>query len=83
MRKLQPWERLVGGMRTIAGQGIVPRIYATGVAAAVVMAIEWGETDMSFGEVLTGHCELAPGGELMELCEERRGWLRREPGLIP
>jgi mannitol-1-phosphate/altronate dehydrogenase len=76
MRKLQPWERLVYSVRTIAKQGVVPEAYATGLAAAVVVARRTGETEMEFDRVLTDHCGLEPArdDELLELvgrCRER------------
>jgi len=82
MRKLEPWERLVGGLRTIAGQGIEPRIYAVGLAGAVLVAQREGETDMALGEVLTRHCELDAQGEsdLISLIEDRARWLEEEFG---
>ena len=80
MRKLLPWERLVTGVRTIAGQGLTPRIYATGVAAAIVTAQGAGETELSCHDVLAQHCGLRPGdeGDLIDLVRERREWLERE-----
>ncbi|MFO7958249.1 MAG: hypothetical protein R6X33_14275, partial [Candidatus Brocadiia bacterium] len=76
MRKLQPWERLVYSVRTIAKQGVVPEAYATGLAAAVVVARRTGETEMDFDRVLTDHCGLEPDrdADLLELvgrCRER------------
>jgi hypothetical protein len=80
MRKLQPWERLVGSVRTVAAEGIRPVLYATGLAAAVIMARRAGETDLSFREVLTRHCELDESSEeaLISLVEQRRDWLLSE-----
>ncbi len=69
MRKLQPWERLVYSLRTVAAEGILPEAYAQGLAAAVLVARSAGETDMGFDEVLTGHCHLDPeaDGDLLAL----------------
>ncbi len=74
VRKLQPWERLIYSLRTVAGQGIEPRAYATGVAAAVMIARRERETALSFGDVLTEHCGLEPeaDAELLSLIESRR-----------
>jgi len=74
MRKLLPWERLVYSVRTIVAQGILPQAYATGLAAAVVVARRTGETEMGFEEVLTEHCGLDPDAdaELLELVRRRR-----------
>jgi len=82
MRKLQPWERLVCGARTIAEQGISPRLFATGLAAAILVACGTGETDLSFRQVLSEHCGLHEGedGGLAELVEQRRLWLERDFG---
>ena len=82
MRKLEPWERLIGGVRTIASQGISPQVYMVGVAAAIVVARRAGETEMSFRDVLTRHCTLDEEKEadLIALAEGRRGWLRQEFG---
>ncbi|MBS3762647.1 MAG: hypothetical protein KGZ25_04995, partial [Planctomycetes bacterium] len=78
LRKLQPWERLIGGMRTIWEQGIEPRLYGIGVAAAVIRAVESGETEKTFRQVLEDHCDLADEPELVELCLEGRAWCGRE-----
>jgi len=77
IRKLEPWERLVGGVRTIAGQGLVPEIYATGLTAAIVVARRRGETELGFRDVLTRHCGLREDTEadLIELAQRRRRWL--------
>ena len=58
MRKLEPHERLVYSLRTVAGRGVEPAGYATGLAAAVRIARETGETELGFREVLTEHCGL-------------------------
>lgn len=58
MRKLEPGERLVHSLRTVAGQGIEPTAFATGLAAAVRIARQAGETDQGFRDVLTDHCGL-------------------------
>ena len=63
MRKLQPWERLVYSVRTVARQGIEPQAFATGLAAAVEVALRAGETKMSFDEVLAGWCQFDPDTE--------------------
>jgi mannitol-1-phosphate/altronate dehydrogenase len=77
MRKLEPRERLVYSLRTVADQGIEPRVYAGGVAAAVLVAQRTGETDMEFREFLTAHCGFVPSrdGPLLSLIESRRDWL--------
>jgi len=74
MRKLEPWERLVYGVRTVAEQGIEPGLYATGLAAAVLLARASGETDLGFREVLTGPCGFDPAKDagLISLIESRR-----------
>jgi len=80
MRKLQPWERLVCGVRGIAQQGIDPIVYATGLAAAVLIAIEREETALTFNEVLMQHCgfDKARDARLIKLARDRRTWLGRE-----
>jgi mannitol-1-phosphate/altronate dehydrogenase len=60
MRKLQPHERIVHATRTVAGQGVEPRTYALGLAAAVELAIQSGETDRDFDTVLAEHCGIEP-----------------------
>ena len=79
MRKLHPRERLISGLRGIAGQGIEPALYATGVAAAIMAARAGGETDMDLRQVLTDHCGLnqVTDADLIELVEQRRRWLVR------
>ena len=83
MRKLEPWERLVGGVRTIASQGIEPRLYTTGLAAAIVVARQTAETSLSFEEVLTRHCGLREDGDrdLLALAQDRLAWLEAEWGI--
>ena len=73
MRKLEPWERMVYGVRSVAQQGIQPQVYATGLAAGVIVARRQGETDMSFREVLTRHCGLSEEKEadLIALVQEK------------
>lgn len=82
MRKLEPWERLVSGVRAIAAQGIVPEVYMTGLAAAIVVARGAGETSLGFRHVLTEHCGLREDDEagLISLAEQRRAWLADEFG---
>jgi len=63
MRKLQPWERLVHSVRTVSEQGIEPVAFATGLAAAVEVAIRTGETELTFEEVLTDWCTFDPDCE--------------------
>jgi mannitol-1-phosphate/altronate dehydrogenase len=77
MRKLEPWERLVYSMRAVAAQGIEPTVFATGVAAAVLVAQRSGATRMSFAAVLTEHCGLDTGAEadLIDLVERCRSTL--------
>jgi mannitol-1-phosphate 5-dehydrogenase len=80
MRKLQPWERLVGSLRTVARQGIEPVMFATGIAAAILVARQREETQMDFHSILTQHCDLEEEEEtdLIELCEKRRRWVADE-----
>ena len=80
MTKLEPWERLVSGVRLIAAQGIAPEVYATTLAAAITVARSTGETSLSFREALTRHCGLSEEDEaaLIELAEDRRRWLAQE-----
>jgi len=80
MRKLEPWERFVGGARTIASQNISPQLYITGLVAAIVVAHQTGETALSFEEVLTKHCALREDteGGLIGLAHERLQWLQDE-----
>jgi mannitol-1-phosphate 5-dehydrogenase len=80
MRKLEPWERLISGLRGIAGQGIEPVFYATGVAAAIATAASTGATPLDVRRVLTDHCKLDARKEshLIELVEARHRWLREE-----
>ncbi len=81
MRKLEPLERLVTGVRGIAGCGIAPELYATTLAAAITVAHSMGETEMEFRQVLTDHCGFDPEGEadLIGLIEGRRDWLTHRP----
>jgi len=74
MRKLEPWERMVYGVRSVAQQGIQPQVYATGLAAGVVVARRQGETDMPFRDVLTRHCGLdeVEEADLIALIERNR-----------
>ncbi len=83
MRKLQPGERLVEGVRMIAAQGLSPQLYATGLVAAIAVARRTRATELSFHEVLRRHCGLREDEEadLIELAEDRRSWLGREFGL--
>ncbi len=78
MRKLQPWERMVYSVRTIAGQGVRPENAATGLAAGIEVAQRQGETDASFDEVLTDHCGFSEDedADLIELITEKRGELQ-------
>jgi len=71
MRKLEPNERLVYSVRTVAAQGLVPAAYARGLAAAVATARRNGETSLGLREVLTAHCGFDPDqdGGLIELVE--------------
>ena len=80
MTKLEPWERLVSGVRLIAAQGTAPEMYATTLAAAIIVARSASETSLSFREVLTRHCGLSETDEaaLVELTENRRRWLAQE-----
>jgi mannitol-1-phosphate/altronate dehydrogenase len=80
MRKLQPWERLVGSLRTVARQGIEPVMFATGIAAAILVGRRREETQMDFHSILTQHCDLdeESEAELIELCEKRRRWVADE-----
>jgi len=74
MRKLAPWERLVYSVRTVAAQGIEPMAFATGLAAAIIVARRAGETTLSFDAVLVEHCRFDPvaEGHLLRLVEDRR-----------
>jgi mannitol-1-phosphate/altronate dehydrogenase len=63
MRKLQPWERLVYSVRTVAEQGGQPEAFAAGLAAAVMVARRTGETDMAFPTVLTDFCRFDPDSD--------------------
>jgi mannitol-1-phosphate/altronate dehydrogenase len=74
MRKLQPWERLIHSLRTVSEQGLEPEAYATGTAAAVLIAGRSGETQLDFRSVLVEHCGLDPDadGGLIALIEARR-----------
>lgn len=78
VRKLQPWERLVHSVRTVAAHGARPEGYATGLAAAVKIARQSGETELDFEDVLTEICGFDPAedDELMDLIEARRDALR-------
>ncbi len=78
MHKLLPWERLVHSVRTVAAQGIEPAAYAAGLAAAVIVAQQSGETDMAFGDVLRQQCSFDPDAEadliaLIEVQHHRLG----------
>jgi mannitol-1-phosphate/altronate dehydrogenase len=77
MRKLQPHERIVYALRTVFAQGVEPRTYARGLAAAIELAIQRGETDMDFDSVLADHCGIAPDSdpELYGLVQTARGAL--------
>jgi mannitol-1-phosphate/altronate dehydrogenase len=74
MRKLQPWERLVYSVRTVAEQGGEPRAFAAGLAAAATIAVSSGETDLGFEAVLTDHCGFDPSADapLIELIQAER-----------
>ncbi len=80
IRKLQPWERLVYSLRTVAEQGGTPTAYAAGLAAAVTVARQSGETELSFADVLADVCAFDPeaDAELIDLVEERRDALTDE-----
>jgi len=80
MRKLEPWERMVCGLRTVAQQGIRPEIYALGLAAGIMVAQMQQETELSFDEVLTRHCGLRQSDEadLIALAREKREALERQ-----
>ena len=80
MRKLQPWERLVGSLRTVHRQGFEPIMFATGIAAGILVARRREETEMDFHAVLTQHCDLDEDDEteLIDLCEKRRRWITEE-----
>ena len=81
MRKLEPDERLIYSLRTIAAQGITPELYATAVAAAITVARASGETELSFREVLTHHCMLDEKSEsgLIALIESKQQFLETWP----
>jgi mannitol-1-phosphate/altronate dehydrogenase len=74
MRKLEPWERLVHGLRTVWEVGIEPSAFALGCAMAVAIARQSGATQMAFAEVLTRHCKLDPqtDAHLIELIQRQR-----------
>lgn len=74
LRKLAPTERLVYSLRTVARQGIEPVCFATGIAAAVAVAQQTGETDLEFDQVLTSHCGLDPerDADLLALVRSKR-----------
>lgn len=80
MRKLEPGERMVYGIRTVASQGIRPELYARGLAAGILAAQRLGETALSFRQVLTAHCKLNPAREsdLIALIEEKRRRLEKQ-----
>lgn len=80
MRKLEPWERMVYSLRSVAQQGIVPEMYATGLAAGILVAVREGETNLSFHEVLTSHCALDEEQErdLIALVERKREFLEKQ-----
>jgi len=73
MRKLAPTERLVYSVRTVAEQGIEPRAFATGLAAAIRIARQEGETGLSFDEVLAVICgfDVEEEADLLTLIEEQ------------
>jgi hypothetical protein len=76
MRKLEPWERLVYSVRTVAEQDIEPAAFATGLAAAVLVAQRTGATQLTFDDVLTEHCGFDPDEDaaLIEMIgRQRRG----------
>ena len=79
MRKLEPGERIVYGLRTVAARGVEPVAFATGLAAAVRIARETGQTHQGLREVLAGHCGLAPDrdAELAALVEAQDAALAR------
>ncbi len=82
MRKLDPWERLVYSVRTVAEQGVEPEAFAVGLAAAVTVAQRGGETDMEFREVLTLHCGFddEDDADLLRLVEDGRSLLQEMVG---
>jgi mannitol-1-phosphate 5-dehydrogenase len=63
MRKLEPSERLVYNLRTVAEQGIEPHAFATGLAAAIAVARRTGQTHLDPRDFLTAHCGLDPRKE--------------------
>jgi mannitol-1-phosphate/altronate dehydrogenase len=80
MRKLEPGERLVYSLRTVANQGVEPSGYAMGLAAAVRIAGETGETALDFRSLLTDHCGLdsRADADLIALVEARDAALARD-----
>ena len=80
MRKLEPWERLVYSVRTVAEAGVEPRAFATGLAAAVTVARRTGETEQQFRRVLTEHCGFEPEEDaaLIDLIEGCRAAMVQE-----
>jgi hypothetical protein len=73
MRKLEPWERLVYGVRTVAEHGIEPAAVGAGLAAAVIVARRTGATELDFEGVLVQHCGFEPDAdaELLSLLVAR------------
>ena len=63
MRKLEPWERLVYSVRTVAAQGVEPAAFATGLAAAILVAQRTGQTELDFDALLARHCGFDPTRE--------------------
>ncbi len=63
MRKLRPTERLVYAVRTVAGEGIRPELYARALAAAAAVARREGETEMDLRPLLNEHCGFEPDEE--------------------
>lgn len=78
MRKLQPWERVVYSVRTMAEQGVRPTNAAMGLAAGIEVARQRGETELSFREVLTEHCGFSvdEDADLIDLVTEKRQELK-------
>lgn len=75
MRKLQPWERLVYSVRTVAELRGRPVSYAAGLAAAVIIARRTGQTELEFREVLTDFCGFSEDSDsqLIAMIESARG----------
>jgi len=78
MRKLEPWERLVYSVRTVGAQGMEPKAFALGLAAAVLVAQRTAQTDLTFEDVLTRHCRFDPTreGHLLALVTTSREAIR-------